>query len=221
MCKIKMILLGISFGLILGACSSKSNSGLALDEINKPAQYWYEHMLKEIKSGNLDKADSYFVSLQSEHLNSPLLKEAMLILGVAHMKEEEYQLAGFYFDEFTKRFGNAENIDFIKYMKLQSNYFAFAKQNRNQELLLDSIKEVRDYSEKYPYSRYLPIADTMLLKLELANLTMNKEIAKLYKRRNKVEAQNIYQEKIDNESWANDVHFDKAKTSWYERIFSW
>ena len=219
--KMKLFLLGISFGLVVAGCSSKSNSGLALDEVNKPAQYWYEHMLKEIKSGDLDKADSYFVSLQSEHLNSPLLKEAMLILGVAHMREEEYQLAGFYFDEFTKRFGNAQNIDFIKYMKLQSNYFAFAKQNRNQELLMDSIKEVEEYSKKYPYSRYLPIADTMLLKLELANLTLNEEIAKLYKRRDKVQAQSLYEEKSNQEVWASDLGYDKAKTPWYEKMFSW
>ena len=64
---------------LLSACSLKTNSGLDLDEVNKSADYWYQNMLKEIRNGDLEKADSYFVSLQSEHLNSPLLSEAMLM----------------------------------------------------------------------------------------------------------------------------------------------
>lgn len=112
---IKIAISSLCLALFFSACSSKTNSGLALDEINKPADYWYQNMLKEIRNDDLEKADSYFVSLQSEHLNSPLLSEAMLILGRAHMQEEEYMLAGFYFDEFTKRFGNTDNIDFIRF----------------------------------------------------------------------------------------------------------
>ena len=76
----------LCLAVLLSACSLKTNSGLDLDEVNKSADYWYQNMLKEIRNGDLEKADSYFVSLQSEHLNSPLLSEAMLILGRAHMQ---------------------------------------------------------------------------------------------------------------------------------------
>ena len=50
-------------------------------EYNKPASYWYESIIKEINFGNLEGADGYFSSLQSEHINSSLVPEAMLILG--------------------------------------------------------------------------------------------------------------------------------------------
>ncbi|TLD85447.1 outer membrane protein assembly factor BamD [Helicobacter sp. MIT 05-5294] len=217
----QLFLCGFCALVFLGACSSKSNSGLALDEVNKPADYWYQNMLKEIRNDDLEKADSYFVSLQSEHLNSPLLSEAMLILGRAHMQKEEYLLAGFYYDEFTKRFGNAENIDFVQYLKLQANYFAFSKQFRDQQLLLQSINEAKEFGKKYPYSRYRPIVDTMLLKLELADLSLNKEIIKLYERRGKENAAEFYQQKINEKAWIKDVYYQEAHSPWYQRIFEW
>lgn len=218
---IKFSFYGFCILVFLGACSSKTNSGLALDEVNKPADYWYQNMLKEIRNDDLEKADSYFVSLQSEHLNSPLLGEAMLILGRAHMQKEEYLLAGFYFDEFTKRFGNAENIDFMQYLKLQANYFAFGKQFRDQKLLMQSINEAKAFDKKYPYSRYRPMVDTMLLKLELANLSLNKEIIKLYERRGKENAAEFYQQKINENAWIKEVYYKEAHSPWYQRIFEW
>ncbi|MCL9823090.1 MAG: outer membrane protein assembly factor BamD [Helicobacter sp.] len=218
---IQFFLISFSFLIILNACSSKNNGGLALDEVNKPADYWYQNMLKEIRNGDLEKADSYFTSLQSEHLNSPLLSEAMLILGRAHMQEEEYLLATFYFDEYTKRFGDEKNIDFISFLKLQANYFAFAKQFRDQQLLAKSIKDAQDFSQKYPYSRYRPIVDTMLLKLELANLSLNKEIIKLYEKKDKQQAAKYYQQKIDESAWIKDIFYQEAGSPWYQKIFEW
>ncbi|CAM2881870.1 outer membrane protein assembly factor BamD [Helicobacter burdigaliensis] len=218
---LKIFLVFVGIVLLFSSCSSKRNGGLALDEVNKPADYWYENMLKEIKNGDLEKADSYFTSLQSEHLHSPLLKEAMLILGKAHMQNEEYLLASFYYDEFIKRFGNKENIDFANFLKLQANYFAFAKQHRDQQLLMDSIKLAREFSQKYPYSRYRPYADMILLRLELANLSLNKEIIKLYNKKDKGDAANFYQQKIDENAWIKDVFYKDAKSPWYQKIFEW
>ncbi len=218
---IRIFLIGIGFLILFNACSSKNNSGLALDEVNKPADYWYQNMLKEIRNGDLEKADSYFTSLQSEHLHSPLLSEAMLILGRAHMQEEEYLLAAFYFEEYTKRFGNEQNIDFINFLKLQANYFAFAKQFRDQQLLAKSIKDAQDFSQKYPFSRYRPVVDTMLLKLELANLSLNKEIIKLYNKKDKTQAAEYYQQKINENAWIKDVFYKEAGSPWYQKIFEW
>ena len=211
----------LCLAVLLSACSLKTNSGLDLDEVNKPADYWYQNMLKEIRDGDLEKADSYFVSLQSDHLNSPLLSEAMLILGRAHMQNEEYVLAGFYFDEFTKRFGSPENIDFIRFLKLQANYFAFAEKFRDQQLLLDSIRDAKEFSRTYPYSRYRPIVDTMLLRLELANLSLNEEIARLYERRKKGSGAEFYKEKTQEVQWLQEMLREEVDSPWYKKLFEW
>lgn len=207
--------------IFLSACTSTTNSGLEVGEYNKPAIYWYQRMLREIRIGDLEKADSYYTSLQSEHVNSPLLPEAMLILGRAHMNSEEYLLATFYFDEFIKRFGDSSNIDFANYLKLQANYFAFTKKNRDQQLLLDSIQQAQDFSDKYPYSRYKPFVDTMLLKLELANVNLSKEIIRLYSRRKKDGGVEFYKQQIDETGWIKEIPQQEAKTNWYEQIFNW
>ena len=93
--------------LYFSACSQKEL------EYNKPAMYWYENILKEINFGNLEGADSNFSSLQSEHINSPLVPEAMLILAQAHMDREEYLLATFYIDEYEKRYSTIGDQDYL------------------------------------------------------------------------------------------------------------
>ena len=67
--------------VVFSACDKKDKN-----EFNKPAIYWYQNIIKEIKFGNLEGADNFYASLQSEHINSPLLPEAMLILGQAHIR---------------------------------------------------------------------------------------------------------------------------------------
>ena len=117
--------------IIFSACDKKEKN-----EFNKPAAYWYQNIVKEIKFGNLEGADNFYASLQSEHINSPLLPDAMLILGQAHMRKEEYLLAEFYLDEYLKRFGNAQNADYITYLKLQSRYYGIKNSSKRSRIFL-------------------------------------------------------------------------------------
>ncbi|MGP1449591.1 MAG: outer membrane protein assembly factor BamD [Wolinella sp.] len=202
--------------LFTAGCSQKNG----VDEYNKPADYWYQRMLRDIRSGDLEGADSMFASLQSEHIHSPLVPEAMLILGRAHMDNQEYVLAEFYFEEFLKRYGSSENADFIGYLKLQANFFAFSRESINQQLLLDSINEVESYIKKHPYSRYKPYADTILLKLHLAHIALNREIARIYDIQDKNEAAEIYRNRIQYE-WLKSVISKEPDIQWYRKIFNW
>jgi len=78
------LLTGIFLLTFMAGCGSKSE-----EEYEKPALYWYQKMMKKIASGNLEKADNIFTSLESEHISSPLIPQAMLILMQAHMDNEE------------------------------------------------------------------------------------------------------------------------------------
>ncbi|CAE10976.1 outer membrane protein assembly factor BamD [Wolinella succinogenes] len=209
--------LALALALTFWGCSQKSDEA---KEYNKPADYWYQRMLREIRASDLEKADDMFASLQSEHINSPLVPEAMLILGRAHMDDREYVLAEFYFEEYLKRFGTSENADFIGYLKLQANFFAFSRETLNQQLLLDSIDEVEEYIKKYPYSRYKPYADTMLLKLHLANLHLNKEIARIYTIQGKEEAAENYRERFKHH-WLKEIVSKEPDMPWYRQLFNW
>lgn len=204
----------VLFALFFSACSDKNK------EYNKPAIYWYKKMIEAINSSDLEEADDFFVSLQSEHLNSPLLPEAMLILARAHIDEKEYLLANFYLDEYIKRFGTRNNIEFAKTLKIKAHFLSFKLTGRDQQLLLDSIKEAERFIREHPYSEHRPIVDTMLAKMLLANLQFNKEIASLYKTLDKPKAAEIYENRVDYE-WVKSLRASTPDESWYRQAFDW
>jgi len=199
---------------LLGGCASKNKSE---ETYNKPAAYWYKEILKKINAGNLDKADDAYTSLASEHVASPLLKEALMILFNAHLEEEEYLMANFYLENYIKRFASSKNIEYLKYLKIKSRFSEFKHPKRNQKLLLDTITEANRYKEKFPHSVYNPMVDTILTKLYLTELILNKEIVSLYKRLGRDKAAEIYQKKIDN-SWLKETPIATENQSLFQKI---
>ncbi|WP_233712894.1 MULTISPECIES: outer membrane protein assembly factor BamD [unclassified Helicobacter] len=204
-----------ALALFISACDKKENN-----EFNKPAMYWYQSILKEIKFGNLEGADNFYASLQSEHINSPLLPEAMLILGQAHMKKEEYILAEFYFDEYLKRFATARNADYVAYLKLQSRFYGIKNSSKDQEFFSVSLMEFDTFLERFPNSRYVPFVQTMQVRFVLGQNELNKGIVNVYKKQRKQEAMEKYQDRIDSDLESAT----KPKPShlpWYVRMFNW
>ncbi|MDU7692704.1 MAG: outer membrane protein assembly factor BamD [Helicobacter sp.] len=197
-------------------CASNQN----VDESNKSATFWYQEMLKQIKIGNLERADGNFASLQSEHLNSPLLPDAMLILAKAHAGDKEFALSDYYLDEYLKRFGTENNRDYILFLKVQNHFFAFVNASKDQSFLTSSLNEVSDFIEDFPKSRYLEMAKTIKLRLELAQNELNAQIASVYEKSNKIEASKYYDGKIDKKLNA-ETKPTKTHIPWYVKMFSW
>ncbi len=210
--KIKLAVSAVAALAIMSGCSAKQ------EEFNKPADYWYQKMVKETMKGDLEQADKTFTSLQSEHIRSPLISEAMLILAQAHMDNEEYILANYYLDEYIKRFGDKKSAEFAKYLKVKANFMAFKKPYRDQQLLIDTQKDSEEFIKEYPNSVYRPYVETMVLKLALGNKLINENIAGLYKRIDKPEASKKYAADA-NISWLNGISSEKPNTPWYRAIF--
>lgn len=211
--KMKNILLAVSLVALVSGCASKSK-----EVFNMPATYWYEQIAKEIKNQDLEKADGFYTSLSSEHIETPLLAEAMMMLANAHMQEEEYLLANFYLDEYLKRYGNAANADHVRYLKLKANYDSFPEPNRNQQLLLDTIVQTKEFIVRYPNSQYRPLAETMLVRLQLAEYHLDANIKDLYTRIDKPEASKKYEEKLKN-SPLESAKIVEPHVPWYRSLF--
>lgn len=211
--KIANALIAVSLIALISGCASKDK-----DVFNMPATYWYEEIAKQIKSQDLEKADSLYTSLASEHIESPLLPEAMMMLANAHMQEEEYELANFYLDEYLKRYGNKENADHVRFMKIKANYEAFPNPNRNQQLLIDTIKQTKEFLAKYPNSKFRPLAETILVRLEMGEYFLDENIRDLYGRVNKPEASKYYDEKLQKSS-VGDAKLVEPKIPWYRSWF--
>lgn len=211
--KMKNLLLIACAAFVLTACSSKDEQ-----EYNKPAIYWYNKMLKEIASNDLDKADDTYTSLESEHRNTPYIPTAMLVLVNAHIDEEEYALANFYLDEYIKRFSLSKDIDYARYLKIKANYLGFKYQFRDQQLIEDTLNQIEDFKVKYKNSPYMPLVDTINSRLYMSKASMDKEIAELYIRRDKQLGSVFYDQKVKN-SWVEPTEIEPVKVPWYRSMF--
>lgn len=213
--KISHLFIASVFIVLVSGCASKTK-----EVFNMPATYWYEQIAKEIKAQDLEKADGFYTSLVSEHIESPLLPEAMMMLANAHMQEEEYLLANFYLDEYLKRYGNKANADHVRYLKLKANYAAFPNPNRNQQLLLDTIKQAKEFLVKYPDSKFRPLVETMLVRMELGEYFLDENIRDLYRRTDKPEASKKYEEKLKTSPLGEAKMVDPTipwYRSWFEK----
>jgi len=188
----KSILVGMAFAFLLAGCFGSKDE---VTEFNKPALYWYRQIAHSISQNNMDKADEYYISLKSEHMRSPLMPTAMMMLAHAHMNVEEYLLANYYLDEYNKRYGAEHTREYTEFMKLKASFLGIKDVNKDQKLIMDSINAANVYLARYPGSAYAPLVNTILIRLHMSQYLLNENIAALYDRTGKAEAAKIYREK--------------------------
>ena len=189
-----------------------------LEEYNKPAVYWYAKIIESISEGSIDKADNYYSSLQSEHVGSPLLPEATMILAIAHIYYEEYLLAEHFLDEYVKRYANSNEREYAEFLKIKAKYLALPNPRRDQVLIQEAIISANKFKSEYPNSMYYSIVDTMLTNLYLAEATLNETIADLYDRIDKPKSAAYYRA-IEPQPWIVWSEVDRANTPWYREWF--
>jgi outer membrane protein assembly factor BamD len=194
MSKLKQIVLIIISTFLISGCMGDND----VKEFNKSALYWYNKIAHSINSSNIDKADNYYISLKSEHIQSPLLQTAIMMLANAHMNEEEYLLANFYFDEYKKRYGENINREYIDFMKLKASFMGIQEVYKDQQLIQDTIDKALVFSQNYPSSQYLPLIDTILIRLYMGQYMLHENIAALYDRLDKPKAAKVYRDKNKN-----------------------
>lgn len=189
-----------------------------LEEYNKPAIYWYGKIVKNISDGDLEKADNYYSSLQGEHIGSPLLPEATMILAIAHMYYEEYLLSEHFLNEYIKRYATANEKEDAEFLKIKSKYLALPNPRRDQALIEEAIKEAQKFKQNYPNSMYYAVVDTMQTRLYMAEAALNETIADLYVRLDKPKGAEYYRT-INPQPWIHWDEIDRANTAWYRAWF--
>jgi len=187
----KIIVAGVALAFLFTGCADTKS----VEEFNKPALYWYKKIAHSISKNNMDKADEYYISLKSEHMRSPLMPTAMMLLAHAHMNKEEYLLANYYLDEYNKRYGEEKTREYTDFMKLKASFLGVQDVNKDQKLIIDSINHSKTYLMRYPGSEYGPLVNTILIRLHMSQYMLNENIAALYERTGKDEAAKIYREK--------------------------
>jgi len=189
-----------------------------IEEYNKPAVYWYAKIIESVSEGDIDKADNYYSSLQGEHISSPLLPEATMILAIAHMHYEEYLLTEHFLNEYVKRYANENEREFAEFLKIKAKYMALPNPRRDQVLINEAIKESQAFKQNYPYSMYYSVVDTMATNLYMAEAALNESIASLYDRIDKPKSAAYYRA-IKPQPWIVWDEVNRAKTPWYKEWF--
>ncbi len=188
----KLTVASILLATMMAGCGGDEKT---VQEYNKPAIYWYQKIAESISGSHLDKADAYYISLKSEHMRSPMMPMAILMLAHAHMDEEEYLLASFYLDEYNKRFGESGNSEYIEFLKIKAAFKGIKDVYKDQKLIKDTIESAQSFKDRYPGSTYQPLVNTALVRLYMTNYLLNENIAALYDRTGKENAAKIYREK--------------------------
>ncbi|MCF6339805.1 MAG: outer membrane protein assembly factor BamD [Sulfurimonas sp.] len=198
--------------ILLSGCTKE------VKEYNKPAFYWYSKIVEVIAQGDLEQADSYYSSLQGEHIGSPLLPEATMILALAHMDYKEYLLSEHFLDEYIKRYATANEKEEAEFLKVRAKYMALVNPRRDQALIGEALKSGEKFKYNYPNSMYEENIDTMLTRLYLAQAVLNKTIVDLYERLDKPKSAAYYRTVHDN-SWVPWDDVNRADTPWYRAWF--
>ena len=195
-----------------------SSCSKELEEYNKPAVYWYAKIIESISEGSIDKADNYYSSLQGEHIGSPLLPEATMILAIAHMYYKEYLLTEHFLDEYVKRYANSNEKEFAEFLKIKAKYMALPNPRRDQVLISEAILESEKFKTSYPNSMYYSIVDTMATNLYMADAALNESIASLYERLDKPKSA-AYYKAIKPQPWIVWNEIERANSPWYKAWF--
>ena len=164
-------------------------------DYGKTAQGWYDAIQKSIAHDELEKADKQYLSLRSEHMNSALLPTAMLALAQAHMADEEYLLANYYLDEFLKKYARGGWAEYAHFLKLKASFLGIHDINKDQKLVADTLARCQSFYASHRGSRYAPLVQTMIVRLQMAQYLLDADIAHLYERVGKDKAAEIYRAK--------------------------
>ena len=211
---IKQFILLTLTSLFFLACSNKNS----VNEYGKPALTWYQDIVKEIASGNLDKADNLYISLKSEHSHSPLLVTATRLLANAQMENQAYIMADYYLDEYLKKYASGANVEQAKFLKIKAAFLGIKDVNKEQKLMLDTLVNADKFLKSYPNSIYLPVVATVKVRLNMAKYLLNENVSSLYSRLGKDKAAEIYKNK-NAHSALNMTDIKAPKVGFLDSIF--
>jgi len=212
---IKQTFVVMMFAVLFFGCGAKNN----VNEYDKPALYWYKNIVNEVASSNLDKADNLYISLRSEHMRSPLLPTATMFLAQAHMEDQAFIMADYYLDEYLKKYASGKRVEQAKFLKIKAAFLGIKDINKDQKLMLDTLKEVDTFVKRYPTSAYLPVVETLKVRLNMTQYMLNENISRLYARMGKDEAAKLYKKKNEN-SPLNMADIKAPEVGFLDKVFN-
>ena len=191
------------FSLILLGCASNNNS-VAQSSTNSNYQSSTSKIYNNIKSRNLDDADSAYIDLKTNSESPTTLSSVAKTLAIVHMQNQEYILANFYLQQALQVDGSDE---FTKFLLSKNQFLSALKNQRDQSYRDRALKALEVDRNLVADEDYSLLANSMLTRVKLDTAWNNKEIGNTYKRLNKQEASQIYENRIKSLGFdINDIY---------------
>ncbi len=200
----KVLIFLVIFGL--SACNQPSQVIVPQDrsyKVKSPKEE-YQAIGDAIAKHNLDNADKGYLSLRNDYMDSPLLATAMLSLAQAHLLEDEYLLANFYYEEFLKSFAIGEWTEYIQFLQVKTLFLKIKDINKEPKRIEKALNIARQFNSYYQNSRYAPLVKSMIVRLEMAQYIVDMNMAKFYKHIGKKRASEIYINRVKKYSYKYD-----------------
>jgi outer membrane protein assembly factor BamD len=205
----KIVFVAFIAFLIIG-CADKNR-----EISNQTALTWHKIIFNNLTSIDLDLADDAFTSLEVEHPVSKFIPIDMLQLSIAHAKNQEFELATFYMQEFKKRYASFEDKEWADYMISKYKFLSIKEAYTNQQGVNEAINYVNSTIQTYPNSIYNYELNTIKAKLEITKKLFRQNISNLYKRIDKPKSAKIYKTDI------NKSNIIPPYIPWYKKLFYW
>ena len=191
------------FSLILLGCASNNNS-VAQSSTNGNYQSTTSKIYNSIKNRNLDDADSAYIELKTDSESPTTLSSVAKTLAIVHMQKQEYILANFYLQQALQADGSDE---FTKFLLSKNQFLSAIKNQRDQSYRDRALKALEIDRNLVTDEDYSLLTNSMLTRVKLDTAWNNREIGNTYKRLNKQEASQIYENRIKSLGFdINDIY---------------
>jgi len=174
----------------------------------------HTQIYKAVQNGYLDNADNLLLDLEASYPGSVYIKKDLLVLFYAHFKNEDFDLAKFYLNEYEKRYATPKEIPWCEYQKIKIDFLSYQNAYTNEAHILNLLNECKNYTVSYPNSNFLYEVNTIYVKTLLTKKYLDDKIYKLYKKEGKLKAAKKYKTAIPKDSKAPVI-------PWYKKIFYW
>ncbi|WP_255452623.1 outer membrane protein assembly factor BamD [Aquimarina sp. RZ0] len=161
--------------LILGSCSEYQKV-LKNEEVN-PKYKMAETLYKE---GKYKKALRLFEQIVPQYRGKPQAERVMFFYADTYYQLEDYYLAGYQFDRFTKSYPKSDKKEEAAYKSATSYYHLSPRYSLDQKETDEALEKLQVYINEYPDSEKLVEANKLVSELRNKKEKKAFEIAKQY-----------------------------------------
>jgi outer membrane protein assembly factor BamD len=177
---------------------------------------YYKKIIDTVNMGRDTLAQESLLSLLSKYPQSSFIEPSLFLMINYYVDNKSYDIASIYLKKLKENFLNKSNKDYILYLQINLEYKKIQSLDKNQEQVINIMEKLQNFLDTYPDSRYKHNVSTMYSHLYLSNILNNENIASLYKRLDKKEANLFYKKK--NEDIDISYIYPPSK-SFFEQIF--